>query len=108
MNDAEIINISTAHDPKTGGYVVSFDAPELPERIIAAEYKPPFFGAVFVRERVCSNAARHAGEFTCSLCGASWQTDDVDLIEPTLWTNGVGDYPRYCQGCGARIREESD
>ena len=46
----KLINIDSTHDPKTGGYVVSFDAPEVPERIVVRTYKPPFYGAVFVRD----------------------------------------------------------
>ena len=53
----------------------------------------------------CTNASRYAGRFKCSLCEAEWDTEDVELAEPTLWIGGVGDYPRFCQGCGARIEE---
>lgn len=57
-------------------------------------------------ERVmeCENASRYAGEFKCSECGAAWKTEDMDLVEPTLWIDGVADYPSYCQHCGARVR----
>lgn len=53
-------------------------------------------------EGLCWNASKHAGIFRCARCGAEWNTEE-GLIEPTLWVDGIGDMPSYCQNCGRRI-----
>jgi hypothetical protein len=64
-----------------------------------------FDGERYERVRECENASPYAGEFKCSECGVEWKTEDMDLVEPTLWIDGVADYPSYCQHCGARVKE---
>ena len=62
--------------------------------------------AVTLGSGTCRNVSKFAGTFKCSECGAEWRTEDLDLVEPTLWVDGVADYPRFCQKCGLRIGEE--
>ena len=98
--DARIINISDAHDPKTGGYVVSFDAAEVPERLVVGTYVPPFYGAVFVRESVGTCGMEYGGDvmpdtesalgvYFCSECSSPIYNDCM---------------PRYCCYCGKAVK----
>ena len=110
--------MSDCRVPEPNGYDVArlrieFEGEETPwmyplalnGRVIRGVYVD---GERYERVRECENASRYAGEFKCSECGAAWKTEDMDLVEPTLWIDGVADYPSYCQHCGARVKEGGD
>ena len=57
------------------------------------------------KPKACKDLCPCAGIFRCSECGCEFKTEDDDLIEPTLWVDGVATYPRFCPNCGARVME---
>ena len=56
-----------------------------------------------VSEHTCHDESAYAGKFRCSECKAEWNTENDELTEPTLWVDGLGEYPQFCMNCGARI-----
>lgn len=57
---------------------------------------------------MCVNESRYAGAFRCSKCHAEFHTEDIDLVEPTLWVDGCADYPSYCPHCGRAVDWQDD
>ena len=58
-------------------------------------------------ERTCHDAStgadrKYGTRFACSSCGATMDTLDGQNA-PTIMLDGVGQWPRFCPNCGARV-----
>ncbi len=54
----------------------------------------------------CQDESKWTRKFRCSECKVEFFLED-DYSEPTFWTRGSADVPRFCPGCGRRIEWEA-
>ena len=92
---SNIINLEVSRDPKSDALCVSFDVLELPDRILANTYVPPFVTGVYERKAVYTegvNAVRvvraSGGVGSCRCSSCNWRIDPVDL---------------FCRRCGKEL-----